>query len=354
MRILGAIFLFVGLACAAHADTVLMKNGDRLTGSIDHSDGKQLTLKTDYAGEINLQMSAVKQIVSESPVVVTTKDKKTVTGKLTMEGTNLDLATSNAGAVQVPLGDVTMVRSEAAQAAYEHSLHPGFIENWNGAAAIGFSLARGNSNTTNLSIGFNGARTTLDDKITTYATSIYASNNTPGSSGGVTADDIRGGARYDRNIGSLAFAFGSVDYEYNQLQDLNLRSIYSAGFGYHAVKQPRMTLDLLLGGNYTRESFSANASTGAIQRNIGGVTAGEVFMRQFGKITTLNEQFYFYPDLTNTGQYRFAFDMGLATKINKWLGWQTTASDRFLSDPIPGTLRNDIILTTGLNFSFKD
>jgi len=161
MRILGAIFLFVGLACAAHADTVLMKNGDRLTGSIDHSDGKQLTLKTDYAGEINLQMSAVKQIVSESPVVVTTKDKKTVTGKLTMEGTNLDLATSNTGAVQVPLGDVTMVRSEAAQAAYEHSLHPGFIENWNGAAAIGFSLARGNSNTTNLSIGFNGARTTI-------------------------------------------------------------------------------------------------------------------------------------------------------------------------------------------------
>lgn len=85
-----------------------------------------------------------------------------------------------------------------------------------------------------------------------------------------------------------------------------------------------------------------------------GVTAGEDFMRQFGKITTLTEQFYFYPDLTNTGQYRFAFDVGLATKINKWLGWQTTASDRFLSDPIPGTLRNDLILTTGVNLSFKD
>lgn len=352
MKIAGAIFLLISLARAAHADTVLMKNGDHLTGTIEHSDAKQLTLKTDYAGEINLQLSAVKQIVSEAPVVVTTKDK-TVTGKLTMEGNSLDLATSNAGAVQVPLDDVTMIRSESEQAAYEHSLHPGFAEDWNGAATIGFSLARGNSNTTNLAIGFNGARKTLNDQLTTYATSIYASNNTPGSSG-VTADDIRGGARYDRNIGSLAFAFGSADYEYNELQDLNLRSIYSAGFGYHAIKQPKMTLDLLLGGNYTRESYSANASTAAIQRNIGGVTAGEDFMRQFGKITTLAEQFYFYPDLTNTGQYRFAFDMGLATKINKWLGWQTTASDRFLSDPIPGTLRNDLILTTGVNFSFKD
>ncbi len=353
MKLLGAIFLFIGLACAAKADTILMKNGDHFTGTIEHSDGKQLTLKTDYAGEISVQVSAVKQIVSEAPVAVTTKDKKIVSGKLAMEDTNLEVATSNAGTVQVPLGDVTMVRSESEQAAYEHSLHPGFSENWDGAATVGFSLARGNSNTTNLAIGFNGARTTLNDKLLTYASSIYDSDNTPGS-GGVTANDIRGGARYDHNIGSLAFAFGSADYEYNELQDLNLRSIYSAGFGYHAIKQPNMTLDLLLGGNYTRESYSANPSTPAIQRNIAGVTAGEDFMRKLGKSTTVNEQFYFYPDLSNTGQYRFAFDLGLATKINKWLGWQTTASDRFLSDPIPGTLRNDLILTTGVNFSFKD
>jgi len=45
--------------------------------------------------------------------------------------------------------------------------------------------------------------------------------------------------------------------------------------------------------------------------------------------------------------------MGTATKINKWLAWQTAVSDRYLSNPIPGTKSNDIILTTGLNFSFK-
>jgi len=353
MKILGASLLFIALACTAKADTILMKNGDHLTGTIEHSDAKQLTLKTDYAGEITLQVSAVKQIVSAAAVVVTTKDKKTVTGKLNMKDTDLEVATVNGGTVTVPLGKVTIVRSESEQAAYEHSLHPGFTENWNGAATVGFSLARGNSNTTNLAIGFNGTRATLNDKLLTYATSIYASNNTPGT-GGVTADDIRGGARYDHNIASRAFAFGSADYEYNDLQDLNLRSIYSGGFGYHALKQPNMTLDLLLGGNYTRESYSANASTPALQRNIAGVTAGEDFMRKLGKSTTVNEQFYFYPDVSNAGQYRFAFDLALDTKINTWLGWQTTASDRFLSDPIPGTLRNDLILTTGLNFSFKD
>jgi putative salt-induced outer membrane protein len=353
MKVVVAILLFMSLACTLKADTVLMKNGDHLTGTIEHSDGKQLMLKTDYAGEINVQVSAVQEIISTARVFVTTKEKQTIGGRLTMEGTTLKVETSNGGTVQVALEDVTMVRSESEQAIYEHSLHPGFIENWDGAATIGFSLARGNSNTTNLAIGFNAARTTLNDKLLTYATSIYASNNTPGT-GGVTANDIRGGARYDHNIGGRAFVFGSADYEYNELQELNLRSIYSTGFGYHAIQQPKMTLDLLLGGNYTRESYSATTISGPFVRNLAGVTIGEDFTRQFGKISSLTEQFYFYPDLSQTGQYRFAFDMGWSTKIRKWLGWQTTASDRFVSDPIPGTLRNDLILTTGLNFSFKD
>jgi len=66
----------------------------------------------------------------------------------------------------------------------------------------------------------------------------------------------------------------------------------------------------------------------------------------------VTEQFFIYPDLTNTGNYRFAFDISSVTKISKWFGWQTTGSDRFLSDPVPGTRSNDIILTTGLNFTF--
>jgi hypothetical protein len=45
--------------------------------------------------------------------------------------------------------------------------------------------------------------------------------------------------------------------------------------------------------------------------------------------------------------------MAVTTKISKWLGWQTTASDRYLSNPIPGTKSNDLILTTGLTVAFS-
>jgi Protein of unknown function, DUF481 len=107
-------------------------------------------------------------------------------------------------------------------------------------------------------------------------------------------------------------------------------------------------LDLSAGPNYTRASYG-----GGITRNLAGATVGEDFVHQVGKLVALNEHFYFYPDLTNRGQYRFAFDGGSVTKISKWLGWQVTLSDRYISDPpFLGTPRNTIILSTGLNFAF--
>lgn len=346
MKIVGAVLVFFAFASITTADTVTLKNGDHLTGVVEHSDGKTLTLKTDYAGEVNVQWSAIKELVCDEPLYVMTPDKKTVNGQVTTEGGDLVVTTANAGAVRVPLASVTVIRSEIEQAAYERGLHPGILENWQGGANVGLALARGNSDTTNLSIGFNAARTTLHDKLIAYAATIYASNSTAGISG-VTANDIRGGARYDRNFSSRLFAFGSGDYEYNELQELDLRSIYTGGLGYNAIKSDSTKLDLLLGANYTRETYSTG-----VQRNLAGITTGEDFFHKFGKSTTLTEQFLFYPDLTNTGQYRFAFDMGITTKISKWLGWQTTASDRYLSDPIPGTKTDDLILTTGLTFTF--
>ena len=71
------------------ADTVALKNGDHLTGTIAGSDGKEVTLKTDYAGEIKIQWSAVVDVASAQPLYVVTPDKKTVNGNITVMGPDL-------------------------------------------------------------------------------------------------------------------------------------------------------------------------------------------------------------------------------------------------------------------------
>lgn len=348
-HLVGVFSAILAVATAAGADTVVLKNGDHLTGTIEVSDGKNITLKTDYAGEIQIKWSLVAQVSTEKALYIVTPDKRTVSGTVTTEGGDLVVHTASAGPVQVPMEKVTVVRSADAETAYEKSLHPSLIEGWKGGVSLGFALARGNSATTNLTTGFTSDRKTLTDEITLYETSLYTSNDQPG--GGTTANSIVGGFKYDRNFTKRFFVFGSGDFAHDELQDLNVRQIWSGGLGMHVINTPTTTLDVLGGVNYTRESYGGGAT--AVDRNLAGVTLGENFMHKFGKATTVSEVFYFYPDLSNTGEYRFSLDAASVTQIKKWLGWQMAVSDRYVTDPpIAGTKSNDVIFSTGINVSF--
>jgi len=56
--------------------------------------------------------------------------------------------------------------------------------------------------------------------------------------------------------------------------------------------------------------------------------------------------------MSELGQYRGQFDTSMLTKLSTWLGWQITLSDRYLSNPLPGIKKNDLLLTTGLRLTF--
>jgi putative salt-induced outer membrane protein len=359
MRLVFALLLsviFVLPATDAFADTLVLKNGDRLTGTISDSDGKEITLKTEYAGEIKVQWTALKELASEKPLYVITPEKKTVNGNVTVEGTDIVVHTEAEGEVRVPLTSVTVVRSGEEQQAYQKGLHPGVFDDWKGGLNIGFALARGNSDTTNVSSGFTGDRKTLSDEVKLYSSSVYSTNGATlnGNSGGVTANEILGGAMYDRNITKRLFAFGSGDFSHDALQNLTLRQIYTGGLGWHAIDNSKTTFDLIAGVNYTRENYSAGATVPSVGRGLPGLTVGENFTHRFGPNTVLTQNFTFYPDFSDINQYRFSLDAGLVTKINRWLGWQTSLSDRYVTDPpVPGTTSNDFILSTGLNVSFS-
>jgi hypothetical protein len=46
------------------------------------------------------------------------------------------------------------------------------------------------------------------------------------------------------------------------------------------------------------------------------------------------------------------FDIAAVAAIKKWMSFQLAASDRYLSNPLPGHKTNDILFTTGLRFVF--
>ena len=352
-----AFFAFSSLLLA---DQVTLKNGDRFTGTVVKSDGKALVLHTDAAGDVTLKLDAIQDIKTDAELHVTVKGGKTAVGPVTTTDGKLEVATKSGGTVEAPISDITLIRNDAEQTAFDKSLHPGLMHGWNGGANVGFSVARGNSQTENLALAFNAIHPTLNDKITLYATSIDTKNDlaTPST----VANLETGGFRYDRNLQPRLFVFGAADFMSNALQYLDLRQVYTGGFGFHAIKNDRTILDFLGGINYTHETYSNGAlvpgsippvfvSYGKTNR-FAAITLGEEWNQKLGKSTVLTQNLGFFPNLQQTGEYRFTFNLGTVTKISKWFGWQNQFSDIDVSNPPTGAKKNDVLFTTGLNIAF--
>jgi putative salt-induced outer membrane protein len=344
------VFL-LGLAIGptVFADTVSLKNGDHLTGTIESSDAKTLVLKTDYAGELKIQWAAVTGIESSQTLHVALKGGEAVVGSVTTSGDTLIVATKNTGSVTAAKADVTAIRDDSAEAVYEREvLHPGLADLWSGVVDTGFNVTRGNSETLNYNLSGAATRTSDRDKISVYTTAIYANNSTTGATI-TTAHDIQGGVRGDLNVSPRIFIFAQTDFQFDQFQDLNLRNTLGGGAGYHVIKSTHTTFDLLGGATYEQEYFSTN-----LTRKSAEVLLGEDLSMKFGKRFTLGETLSLYPDVNTSerGQYRFLFNATAAAALKGWLSWQVTYNDQFLSNPINGLKKNDTILTTGLRVTF--
>jgi hypothetical protein len=114
----------------------------------------------------------------------------------------------------------------------------------------------------------------------------------------------------------------------------------------HLLKSATTTLDLLGGVNYTRENYSAYTNS------FPAGTIGQELHFKFLSHSEITQRMHFYPDFSNTGEYRVSFQIAEVSKLNSWLGWQTSFSDIYVTNPPEGKQRNDIVLTTGLHVSF--
>jgi putative salt-induced outer membrane protein len=348
-------------AMSALADQVSLKNGDRLTGTIVKSDAKTLLLKSDFAGDVTLQWDAVTSIVSSQTLHLALKDGQTIVGTVTTNDGKFEVATKETGPVSASKDVIVGVRNDAEQKAYDDQIerlrHPHLADFWSGLLDTGLSLTRGNSESLTYNLSGKAARVTDLDKIYVYTTAIYT-DSTVDHINSTTAHAIRGGIRGDLNVGDKFFVFGFTDFEYDQFQDLDLRNVVGGGLGYHIINTKATTFDVFAGGDFDQDFFGAIAATAtapataAVTRKTGEVDLGETFNAKINNRTTITQQFSLYPNVSNTGSFRFQFDTTAATKLKNWLSWQVTYSDRFLSDPLPGFKKNDLLLSTGIRLTF--
>jgi putative salt-induced outer membrane protein YdiY len=338
------IALFAGLPMLA-ADHVTLNNGDTITGTIVKKDGDKLIFKSEFLGEVTMPWTAVKSIKSDSELTVVLPSGESVKGKVETEGDQLRVVASGQTKA-APIAAVAAVRNDAEQHTFERMQHPRFLELWTGQVDLGLALARGNARSATLTTGFTATRATRNDKVALYLNQIYATarvNNVTDT----IASAVRSGWKYNRNFDGRLFVTGFNDYEHDRFQNLNLRFVAGAGLGVRAAKTDRAQLDFDAGLDYQRENF-----LNGLTRNSAEVNTGDNAVYQLSKFTSLSQSARFFAKVTDGSGYRFNFDLSTTTVLRKWLGWNVTASDRFLSNPVQGRQRNDLLVSTGFRLTF--
>jgi putative salt-induced outer membrane protein YdiY len=346
MRSVIRLFTALIFVSTLFADTITLKNGDRISGKVLKTDGNAVVVKTDYAGEVKIGLAAVVSLTTDAPLNVVLKSGEQSRGKVSVAADTLQVE----GGPKAKVADLSAIRDDDNQKAWqredERQHHPKLLDFWAGSIAFGLAEASGNSNATTFNTSAGVARAAGKNKITLYFSQVYATQSTT-EPYGETANRVGGGFRVDRDVSRKMFVFGTNDYDYDKFLGLDLRAVFGGGLGYHAWKSSRGYLDLGGGAVYDHEKYSTGET-----RNSAEVLATEEFGIKLLSRLNVVERLQLYPNMTDTGQFRLNFDTTASLPIYKFLEWNFGVNDRYQTDPLPGRKGNDILFTTGVRVSF--
>ena len=218
-------------------------------------------------------------------------------------------------------------------------------ELWHGNVAIGGAFASGNTNSKVLTGAADATRATAADKINLFGNVNYGRSKVDGVET-TTADQVRGGGRYDYNLSDAMFVFGGADGETNKAAGLDSRLNLDTGVGYKVIHDATTTFDVFGGLGWSHAKFT-DGTTGK------GATAllGEESTHKLSDTTTFKQRVEFHPGGHDIGNLA-TLDAGLATAISGGWTLNTGLTVHYASKVPAGLKSTDSLLTVGFGYKF--
>lgn len=248
------------LAPTAHADTVFLHNGDRLTGRILHLSPDALTLETTWAGEMKIRRFEIRAIETDKPVVVLRERTDHTEWAVISPGDPGRMMVRQVPPEEVfgpspARGEPETVQPGAPQATpldvasrSIRYINPRPEESGEGVSRDGRitlsgAVLRGNSN---------GERLYVESDFNTRARdwrySLGLKARRERDAGNLVSSNWLLSGNYDRFLaGSVRFGYLRASLEEDRFRDIELRSALGAGLGTQLLQTERTQLSLRAG-----------------------------------------------------------------------------------------------------------
>ena len=335
--VLATIAVVVCLASPARADEVLFVNGDRLTGTITQAVGGKLTIKSDTAGEVTVDLSKVKTFSTAQPVQLHVGDKTVLSSPVSTgeDGTVTVTLPGAAGPQVVAIKDVTKINPPPVK--------------WTGSLAATGMFTGGNSATQTIGISASAVRRAEQDRLTFGAGYQYGRQESPSTGDKEeTIDYFFLLGKYDYFFTRQLYGYAGVRIERDKIADLDLRLTPSAGVGYQWFEGPTFNLSTEAGIAWIYEDYR-NAGT---SDEIAGRLAYHVDWRPVSALL-LFHNFEWLPAFSGPfDDYLINTDAGVRVDVIGSFFTEFKGELRRDTTPAPGRKENDWRFLVGVGWAF--
>ena len=319
----------------AAADEILFLNGDRLTGKITKAEGGKLTIKTDTAGEVTVDLAKVKTFSTDEPIVIQSGDSF-VSSKVTAgpDG-SVQVVPITGGAPQVlALKDVTKINPPPVK--------------WTGAIVGNALITTGNSQTENFGLSANAVRRSEIDRITLGGAYYYGrqKDNSTGNEH-TTIDNWFVLGKYDYFLTKQLYLYGATRIEQDNIAELNLRLTLGGGVGYQWFETPTFNFNTEGGMAWVYEDFKK----GGTEDHAALRLAYHVDWTPI-KPLKLFHNLEYLPNVADFSDYNLNLDAGLRATVYEGFFAEAKIELRYDSTPAPGAKKEDVRYLLGVGWQF--
>lgn len=328
------------LAQSSHGDEIHLKNGDRLSGKIQHLVDGKLIFKADVAGPVTVDLSNIETLSSDDPIAVNLKDETGFTQKV---------LSAEPGRFAIE-GSESMKAQEFAVADIV-SINPPIkpIPKWTGDIAVGVTSTHGNTKTEMISANANFSKRTEQDRTTVSTDYAKGEQENPDTGETVTIEDWwRARGKYDYFFSKKMYGYLDGRYEKDAVADLERRVIVGVGAGYQWIESEDMNFSSEFGLASLYEKFDNQTESNdeiSLQLSYN-------FDKKLRKNIKLVHDLTYYPSIDKFSDYFLTSTAGIRADFTETFFLTLKAILNYDTTPAIGAHKTDVKYFLGLGYRF--
>ncbi|MGB2866711.1 MAG: DUF481 domain-containing protein [Sedimentisphaerales bacterium] len=339
-RILIVLACLVLLAQMCLGDEIHLKNGDRITGKIQHLVNGKLTFKADVAGPVTVDLSNIQTLSSDDPIEVNLKDQTGFTQKV---------SSAEPGRFAIE-GSESMKAQEFAVADIV-SINPPVkpIPKWTGDIAAGITSTHGNTKTEMISANANFAKRTEKDRTTVSTDYAKGKQKDKDTGQDVTIEDWwRARGKYDYFFRKKMYGYLDGRYEKDAIAELDRRMIIGLGAGYQWIESDDMNFSTEFGLASLYEKFDNQTDSNSEIT----LQLGYNFDKKLRENIKFVHDLTYYPSIDKFSDYYLTTTAGVRADFTEAFFLTLKAILNYDTTPAVGAHKTDVKYFLGLGYRF--